>query len=769
MHYHYFLLLSIVFCGLESLKAQPDSLFATGTRLEVPADKLVFPTSRDEFAQGLLVIDGNPVQLTDLERSSYSNYLQYHTLDSKDQGYLYLPNIHQTNWLSPEVARLRYGVKGRNGALVVKSRSYAFQQGVKCDLSTSMGLLTPLRGRKAGLTTQQRKSILGLGAIQRHEARMQYQKEAHGLFFQGSTEQRFGPVNNARWQNWYGKLRYERKFSHKLNLAAVVQGAHQYQEGILGELFVPGALAGQIWGSPGALRDRSLALRSLEGISYIRLRWDLGGGWSSRTKVFGNLVRKQTEQSFGAELLGDSLRVFEGALDDQNLGINQIVWYVRDKGAIGALYQRQINRWRWPDQEGTTYRWTQHQAILRGRVKPVDPWLVKGNIGLLQASHLSTPQMTWNVNGKWSVTEHRWFSVFGLDHLGLRAQYERTGQDPLATLPSIAAGQGLIIPEWGWPWINSAPVPGKAADLNWERMNQINLGLDLFAHWRWAPDLTVDVYRRTVQDLAAVGGIEGEKPMLTNIGAGRTEGLEVDLEFNIRQYTLDQQQFEINLAGMRTEVLHTPDGLPVNLYAGNAPVAEAFRMVPGDPLSGIYGYETDGRYIAGESRTLEPGKETGDIRLIDQNDDGRITPDDRILLGNSLPKWTMGAFYFLREGPWSTQIGFSTQWGSKILRYHELDALQPGETRPTDQLVQAVGVFRLQKLSVHYEVPNKKLPNHFLELFIKGENLFLISNYRGFDPTINSALPLPGPIPSVDFGAYPTPRTILAGIRYRFR
>jgi iron complex outermembrane receptor protein len=74
---------------------------------------------------------------------------------------------------------------------------------------------------------------------------------------------------------------------------------------------------------------------------------------------------------------------------------------------------------------------------------------------------------------------------------------------------------------------------------------------------------------------------------------------------------------------------------------------------------------------------------------------------------------------------------------------------------------------KLHSATIKYTFGNvgKSLKN--LNVFVSGNNLFVISKYKGFDPEVNVDKALNG-IPSlaIDYIGYPTQRTFLFGINF---
>lgn len=77
---------------------------------------------------------------------------------------------------------------------------------------------------------------------------------------------------------------------------------------------------------------------------------------------------------------------------------------------------------------------------------------------------------------------------------------------------------------------------------------------------------------------------------------------------------------------------------------------------------------------------------------------------------------------------------------------------------------------RLNTLTLGYTLPNKvskRLGMSNLRLYVTGYNLFIITNYTGFDPEVD-ARRNPPVTPGVDYSAYPKSRSFIGGINVTF-
>jgi hypothetical protein len=94
---------------------------------------------------------------------------------------------------------------------------------------------------------------------------------------------------------------------------------------------------------------------------------------------------------------------------------------------------------------------------------------------------------------------------------------------------------------------------------------------------------------------------------------------------------------------------------------------------------------------------------------------------------------------------------------------------------PDEEFIQKdVNWLRLRDLSINYTLP-KRLINKVnniksVSIFLTGNDLVLITNYRGADPAVNSNNPSTGGVGGygIDLGSAPTPMSYSFGFRANF-
>jgi hypothetical protein len=137
-----------------------------------------------------------------------------------------------------------------------------------------------------------------------------------------------------------------------------------------------------------------------------------------------------------------------------------------------------------------------------------------------------------------------------------------------------------------------------------------------------------------IPDLVGLDGPPQNAGVVDNAGweLSLSHTNQVGGEFNYR--------VEANLSNFSNEVVD---------LARTGPFIEGNTITRvGEPLGAVYGYKTDGFFQSEEEvqsyPTLREKSNTypGDIKYVDRNGDGNITPDDRVVLGNLDPHYSFG-------------------------------------------------------------------------------------------------------------------------------
>jgi len=236
----------------------------------------------------------------------------------------------------------------------------------------------------------------------------------------------------------------------------------------------------------------------------------------------------------------------------------------------------------------------------------------------------------------WRLSEEGFIQQTGLfSDLKLRVSYGRTGNTAINPYQTEGSLSRTIYSFGDQPAVGYRPGSFVNPTLSWERTTQADVGLE-FAARSGRISGSVDVYRASTSDLLMnrqLSGINGRSSILQNVGATLNSGVEVALSTQILRDWHDLAwSTQINWARNRNYI--------VSLFGANKDDV-GNKWFIGQPISVYYDYQFGGIWqIADSVQMKRYGRKPGDIRIVDQNNDGKIDANDRIILGTPFPKWT---------------------------------------------------------------------------------------------------------------------------------
>src|SRR3989442_845207 len=219
--------------------------------------------------------------------------------------------------------------------------------------------------------------------------------------------------------------------------------------------------------------------------------------------------------------------------------------------------------------------------------------------------------------------------------LKLRISYGQTGNtaiDPYQTEGSLTRTMYSFADQ---PAVGYRPGSLVNPDLTWERTGQVDVGLE-FGLLSGRLSGSVDVYRSSTDHLLMarqLAGANGYSSILQNVGATRNYGAEVALSTELlRNWHGLAWTTQLNWAMNRNRI--------VSLYGGYKDDV-GNRWFIGYPIQVYYDYKFAGIWQLQDSiEAKRYGRKPGDIRIVDQNGDGKIDANDRVILGTGFPDWT---------------------------------------------------------------------------------------------------------------------------------
>ncbi|NJL76482.1 MAG: TonB-dependent receptor [Saprospiraceae bacterium] len=224
------------------------------------------------------------------------------------------------------------------------------------------------------------------------------------------------------------------------------------------------------------------------------------------------------------------------------------------------------------------------------------------------------------------------------DELKLRASYGAVGN---TSIPPYKTFGNLIGTVYAWDetpalgfGLNEAPNPF----LGWEASSTLNIGID-YSILNGRVNGAIEVYRTNTTDLLLdrfLPPTTGYNFITQNSGSTQSDGIEFSLGAAILDNPNGLQWFvDFNISAYNEEIKE----LALKDENGNSIDDIGNRWFIGEPIRVFYDYEKIGIYQANEVDLAKAAenKVPGEIKLKDQNGDGIITADDRIILGTDVP------------------------------------------------------------------------------------------------------------------------------------
>lgn len=388
----------------------------------------------------------------------------------------------------------------------------------------------------------------------------------------------------------------------------------------------------------------------------------------------------------------------------------------------------------------------------------------------------------------WNITNENFMkSTKFVDNLKLRVSYGKSGNEAISVYRTITADGTVRQPFNGLTTIGVVPSILGNANLKWETTLGTNVGLD-FSLFKSRVSGTIDAYRTNTDGLLlsrSLPIITGYSNVFENIGKVANKGIEISVT--------TKNVAEGDFRWETTAVFAANKNKIVDLY-GDQKSDLGNRWFIGSPISVIYDYKMTGIWQTGEDASKQdPGAKPGDLKFADTNGDGKITADDRVIQGQTAPKWTGGltnTFHykninlnvFIQTAQGMTKNNNDLNYGDETGKRNtpaEIGYWTPtnmSNTRPALSYNNTKGYgyasdasyTRLKDVTLSYVFTQRildKLHLGSLTVYASGRNLATFTNWVGWDPENNYA-----PRGSGDWvNNYPTTRTFIFGANITLR
>lgn len=380
----------------------------------------------------------------------------------------------------------------------------------------------------------------------------------------------------------------------------------------------------------------------------------------------------------------------------------------------------------------------------------------------------------------WVMTNESWFPRnLGVNYLRVNAGYDMSGNDDIS---NYAARTSLSAVRFNYNAIGLQLTNIGNDEIKWETNHKFNVGLQAYMlNNRLGVDF--NYYVNKTKDLLTlqtfknpIGGINN---YWTNGGEIKNEGFE--LSVTAKPVVTRNWNVEVgaSVGHYANKVTKLPDGDYTSSVYGDNNILTSV----GNPVGLFYGYKTagvfatdaeaksagnDGYLYMEDNAGLRNDFKAGDVHFIDQNNDGKISELDKVVIGDPNPDiygnifatinyknltLTMGWNYSLGNDVYNYQRSIlnsgSTFYNQQVAevahwRYEGQQTDYPrlaygdpmGNNRFSDRWIEDGSYLRLKTLNLSYKVP---VPGSWtwlqgLTIWAQANNLLTFTKYLGSDP-----------------------------------
>lgn len=430
-----------------------------------------------------------------------------------------------------------------------------------------------------------------------------------------------------------------------------------------------------------------------------------------------------------------------------------------------------------------------------------------------------------SISAGWILTNEQFLAGTSswLNFLRLRGSWGQNGNERIMDFQYLSSitfegYEYFFGPNKGISTVGAYPARVPNPNVTWETSEQINVGADIFLLSNRL-QFVVDVYQKDTEDwlvLAPSLATDGTNPPFINGGTVSNRGIELVSRWNDRVGEFNYG-LTVSAAYNKNNVtqVNTANGLIIgerNALANNTSYIS--RVEEGYPIGYFWGVQTDGvlQNAAEVDAWRKPtdgslyfsNQAPGDLRFVDQNGDGSINDNDKVMLGKPQPDYVLG-FQFNSDfrGAY-LQLSAYANLGHQIARSYrnfleaggkdnyttEVYDFWDGEgtsnrfpaiySAPRNrQIISDIYIWdgdflRISNLTIGYDLKHliKALPVQSMKVYFSSNNLLTLTKYPGLDPEVGYGQE-DGQRRStwasgIDLGLYPSARSFNGGISITF-
>ena len=277
----------------------------------------------------------------------------------------------------------------------------------------------------------------------------------------------------------------------------------------------------------------------------------------------------------------------------------------------------------------------------------------------------------WAVGAAWDITKENFMAnqkVFNYLKLkgsvGVLGNQNTYGYD-YPYYPALRSGEAAVFGDLVYNAYSQAYLPNP--NLKWESVLASEVGVEMVLLENRL-NVEVNYFNKKTRDLMTfIPGVSGVSNGLDNIGSIRNSGIELSAGWKQKV----NEDFSFTVSGNLTTYKNKVLELATKEFSISSGLS---RTTVGLPIGYFYGYIVDGIYQTNADILTSPENAVfssygvGDFKYRDVNGDGKITTDDRTLIGNPTPDFTYGGSINFNYKGLDLGIDVGGVYGNEIYR-----------------------------------------------------------------------------------------------------
>ena len=380
-----------------------------------------------------------------------------------------------------------------------------------------------------------------------------------------------------------------------------------------------------------------------------------------------------------------------------------------------------------------------------------------------------------SLQASYVISNEDWLAgVKGIDYLRLNAGFDITANDDIDYTASRTyfISKKMMLGELVAKVLDNVGN----SNLKWETTRRFNAGFEgnfidnrLHLNFNWFKSWTSGLV--TLRQMAWTSGLDA-----TYANGGKLENMGYNIDMSYRALNNKSWHWEVGASvghykNKVTEIGSDNKSILTDMYNGTVITSV------GSPVALFYGYKTNGVFataaeakaanLAYKDRTgKEIAYEAGDMRFVDQNNDGIISDADRVVIGDPNPDIYGNIYSHLNWKNWNLDATFTYSIGNDIYNY-ERSILESGKyfynqttamnrrwttegqitdiprvtyrdpqgnSSFSDRWIEDGSYFRLSNVTLSYTLPMSTTYLQGITVWGAAYNLFTLTHYLGSNP-----------------------------------